>query len=133
MTRFRPKALSAALEEIQKELDLPHPPERIEGYDISDIQGAAAVGSMVVFDKGKPRPAHYRRFKIKSVSGADDYAMLAEVLKRRFKRADAATGTWAIQPDLVLIDGGKGLFDMGDASVRDFLVMLRHEGLRGQR
>jgi excinuclease ABC subunit C len=103
-----PKALSAALEEIKKELNLPKPPERIEGYDISDIQGMAAVGSLVVFDKGKPKPAHYRRFKIKSVSGADDYAMLAEVLKRRFKRAAAASGSWAIKPDLVLIDGGKG-------------------------
>jgi excinuclease ABC subunit C len=103
-----PKVLSAALEEIQRELNLPKPPERIEGYDISDIQGMAAVGSLVVFDKGRPKPAHYRRFKIKSVSGADDYAMLAEVLKRRFKRADAATGSWAIKPDLVLIDGGKG-------------------------
>ncbi|MBA7559050.1 MAG: excinuclease ABC subunit UvrC [Dehalococcoidia bacterium] len=114
-----PKTLSAALAEIQKELNLPHPPDRIEGYDISDIQGAAAVGSMVVFDKGKPKSAHYRRFKIKSVSGADDYAMLAEVLKRRFKRADAATGTWALMPDLVLIDGGKGQLNAALAAMRE--------------
>jgi excinuclease ABC subunit C len=114
-----PKTLSAALEEIQRELNLPHPPERIEGYDISDIQGMAAVGSMVVFDKGKPKPAHYRRFKIKSVSGADDYAMLAEVLKRRFKRAEAATGSWAIKPDLVLIDGGKGQLNAAVAAMRE--------------
>jgi excinuclease ABC subunit C len=114
-----PKTLSAALEEIQKELDLPRPPERIEGYDISDIQGMAAVGSMVVFDKGKPKPAHYRRFKIKSVAGADDYAMLSEVLKRRFKRADAATGAWAIKPDLVLIDGGKGQLNAAVAAMRE--------------
>jgi excinuclease ABC subunit C len=70
------------------------------------------VGSMVVFEKGSPRPSHYRRFKIKSVEGANDYAMLQEVLRRRFKRASEnvqKTGdTWAILPDLILIDGGKG-------------------------
>jgi excinuclease ABC subunit C len=114
-----PATLSAALEEIQKELSLPHPPQRIEGYDISDIQGMAAVGSMVVFDKGKPKSAHYRRFKIKSVPGADDYAMLAEVLKRRFKRADSASGTWAIKPDLVLIDGGKGQLNAAVKAMRE--------------
>ncbi len=114
-----PKALSAALAEIKEELNLPHSPDRIEGYDISDIQGMAAVGSMVVFDKGKPKPAHYRRFKIKSVSGADDYAMLAEVLRRRFKRADAASGTWAIKPDLVLIDGGKGQLSAAIKAMRE--------------
>ena len=114
-----PKALSAALKEIKEALNLPHPPERIEGYDISDIQGAAAVGSMVVFEKGKPKSAHYRRFKIKSVSGADDYAMLAEVLKRRFKRAEAASGSWAIKPDLVLIDGGKGQLNAALAAMKE--------------
>ncbi len=114
-----PKALSAALAEIKEELNLPHSPDRIEGYDISDIQGMAAVGSMVVFDKGKPKPAHYRRFKIKSVSGADDYAMLAEVLKRRFKRAEAASGTWAIKPDMVLIDGGKGQLSAAIKAMRE--------------
>ncbi len=103
-----PKTLSAALEEIKRELNLPHLPSRIEGYDISDIQGMAAVGSMVVFEEGKPKPAHYRRFKIKTVSGADDYAMLREVLQRRFKRANQVSDSWAILPDLVLIDGGKG-------------------------
>lgn len=114
-----PKALSTALAEIKEALNLPHSPERIEGYDISDIQGAAAVGSMVVFEKGKPKSAHYRRFRIKSVSGADDYAMLAEVLKRRFKRAEAATGSWAIKPDLVLIDGGKGQLNAAMAAMRE--------------
>ncbi len=114
-----PKALSAALKEIKEALDLPHSPERIEGYDISDIQGAAAVGSMVVFEKGKPKSAHYRRFRIKSVSGVDDYAMLAEVLRRRFKRADAASGSWAIKPDLVLIDGGKGQLNAALAAMRE--------------
>ena len=109
-----PSALTAALAEIERELHLPRLPLRIECYDISNIQGMAAVGSMVVFDKGKPKPAHYRRFRIKTVSGANDYAMLQEVLRRRFKRSGpvsadtSATNTWAVLPDLVLIDGGKG-------------------------
>ena len=107
-----PKALEAALEEIERELKLKKAPLRIEAYDISDIQGKAAVGSMVVFENGKPKPAHYRRFKIRTVAGANDYAMLQEVLQRRFRRSfrgEAATpDTWAIIPDLVLIDGGKG-------------------------
>ena len=107
-----PKVLDSALAEIEKELQLKNPPLRIEGYDISDIQGQAAVGSMVVFEKGKPKPAHYRRFRIKTVSGANDYAMLQEVLQRRFKRSlrseASAPNTWAMMPDLVLIDGGKG-------------------------
>jgi excinuclease ABC subunit C len=113
-----PAALSAALEEIKGELQLPHLPSRIEGYDISDIQGMAAVGSMVVFDKGRPKPAHYRRFRIKTVSGVDDYAMLEEVLKRRFKRAGGAADAWAIMPDLVLIDGGKGQLNAAREAMR---------------
>ena len=84
----------------------------MEAYDISNIQGKLAVGSMVVFEKGKPKPAHYRRFKIKTVTGANDYAMLQEVLQRRFRHSSksdtSAPDTWAILPDLVLIDGGKG-------------------------
>ncbi len=108
-----PSALTSALAEIEKELRLSHLPLRIECYDISDIQGMAAVGSMVVFDQGKPKPSHYRRFRIKTVAGANDYAMLQEVLRRRFKRSlesSNASGedAWAVLPDLVLIDGGKG-------------------------
>ncbi|MBA7699159.1 UvrABC system protein C [subsurface metagenome] len=107
-----PTALAAALAEIKRKLHLPRLPSRMEGYDISSIQGTVAVGSMVVFEEGKPKPSHYRRFRIKTVSGANDYAMLQEVVKRRFKRSlksDASTpNTWAILPDLVLIDGGKG-------------------------
>jgi excinuclease ABC subunit C len=73
---------------------------------------------MVVFDQGKPKPAHYRRFRIKTVTGADDYAMLGEVLKRRFKRAGGASDTWAILPDLVLIDGGKGQLNAAREAMR---------------
>jgi excinuclease ABC subunit C len=116
-----PAALSAALEEIKQELQLPRLPSRLEGYDISDIQGTAAVGSMVVFDRGKPKPAHYRRFRIKTVSAANDYAMLREVLRRRFKRASGASAsdTWAILPDLVLIDGGKGQLNAARAAIQE--------------
>ncbi|OGN98101.1 MAG: excinuclease ABC subunit C [Chloroflexi bacterium RBG_13_51_18] len=106
------KSLDAALSEIERELKLKAPPMRMEAYDISNIQGSSAVGSMVVFEKGQPKPAHYRRFKIRTVEGANDYAMLQEVLQRRFKHtsgeSDSTKDTWAIQPDLVLIDGGKG-------------------------
>jgi len=101
-----PEKLSAALTELQEVLHLPRLPQRIECYDISNIQGTSAVGSMVVFEKGRPKTAHYRRFRIKTVCGADDYAMLKEVLRRRFKRV--TEGTWAVLPDLVLIDGGRG-------------------------
>ncbi|MCH8864883.1 MAG: excinuclease ABC subunit UvrC [Chloroflexi bacterium] len=107
----RPKVLEAALAEIEKELGLPGLPVRMEAYDISNIQGQAAVGSMVVFENGKSKPAHYRRFGIKTVSGVDDYAMLREVIGRRFKRTAREKGAadgWAIIPDLILIDGGKG-------------------------
>jgi excinuclease ABC subunit C len=103
-----PQAIDKALAEIQKELRLPGSPLRLEGYDISNIQGKMAVGSMVVFEKGRPKPAHYRRFRIKTVPGADDYAMIHEILSRRFKHLSDASDAWATQPDLVLIDGGKG-------------------------
>ena len=116
-----PIALSAALEEIKRELRLPRLPSRLEGYDISDIQGMAAVGSMVVFDRGKPKSSHYRRFRIKTVTGADDYAMLREVLQRRFKRVSVAStsDSWAILPDLVLIDGGKGQLNAARAAMQE--------------
>ncbi|MFC1928149.1 excinuclease ABC subunit UvrC [Chloroflexota bacterium] len=120
-----PSALATALAEIERELQLPRLPSRMECYDISNIQGRAAVGSMVVFDKGKPKPSHYRRFRIKTVSGANDYAMLQEVLRRRFKRSglqssDASTlNSWAIMSDLVLIDGGKGQLNAALSVVRE--------------
>lgn len=104
---------AAAIAELQEALDLDRPPMRIEGYDISNIQGRRAVGSMVVFQDGAPRSNDYRRFRIKSVEGADDYAMLQEVLRRRFKRVRQDAGedpedAWARLPDLILVDGGKG-------------------------
>jgi len=121
----------AALEELQEELNLPTLPQRIECYDISNIGGTSAVGSMVVFLEGRPRPAEYRRFRIKTVAGADDYAMLQEVLRRRFKRASAGgepvegradEGGWAILPDLVIVDGGRGQLNATLDVMRDLGV-----------
>ena len=82
-----------AVRELAVALDLPEPPRRIECYDISNIQGAAAVGSMVVFEQGRPRPDAYRRFRIKTVHQPDDFAMMAEVIGRRFRRAATAPGS----------------------------------------
>ncbi len=118
-------ALRQALEELAEELDLPGPPRRIECYDISNIQGAHAVGSMVVFMDGQPRPAEYRRFRIKFVSGPNDFAMLQEVLRRRFRRArDAASRgesdeSFAKLPDLLMVDGGKGQVSAAHDVMRD--------------
>src|SRR5260221_1603805 len=75
-----------ALEELQSVLNLPSPPQRIECYDISNIQGTSAVGSMVVFEGGRPKPAEHRRFRIKAVEGANDVASHQEELRRRFQR-----------------------------------------------
>jgi excinuclease ABC subunit C len=114
--QMNPEIVSSGLQELKNKLQLPRIPLRIEGYDISNIQGTLAVGSMVVLEKGLPKPAQYRHFRIKTITGADDYAMIQEVLRRRFKRAvtvksDEAISqknSWAIIPELILIDGGKG-------------------------
>lgn len=112
--------LQQALTEVQDALTLQHIPRRIECYDISNIQGSNSVGSMVVFENGRPKNNHYRRFQIKAVQGVDDYSMMQEMLRRRFKRLsehlantrdnpdDITETSWANVPDLVIIDGGKG-------------------------
>tara|TARA_Y100000590_G_scaffold221969_1_gene251241 strand:- start:4566 stop:6383 length:1818 start_codon:yes stop_codon:yes gene_type:complete len=100
-----------ALSKLQEALSLPRVPRRIETYDISNIQGSNAVGSMVVFENGTPNKSDYRRFIIKKVDGIDDYSMMKEVLTRRFKKltqTSVNTNSWVKTPDLVLIDGGKG-------------------------
>jgi excinuclease ABC subunit C len=91
-------------EELQQKLHLRNAPKRIECFDISNIQGRLAVGSMVTFDEGEPDKNRYRRFRIKTVAGADDYRMMYEVLQRRFSRAKQE-GSY---PDLLVVDGGKG-------------------------
>jgi excinuclease ABC subunit C len=95
-------ARERAMEEVREALDLPRQPRRIECTDISNISGALAVGSLVTFVDGLPRRPDYKRFRIRTVAGADDYAMLNEVLTRRFAKKD-----WPL-PDLLLIDGGRG-------------------------
>ena len=94
-----------ALVKLQKILDSTRPVRIIEGIDVANISGAEAVGSLVKFIDGRPFKSGYRRFKIKTVKGSDDYAMIAEVLKRRYKYALRGEELW---PDLVLIDGGLG-------------------------
>ena len=108
-----------AVKEIAKLLDLPEI-NRMEAFDISNINGFENVGSMVVFEKGKPKRSDYRKFKIKSVSGPDDYACMREVLTRRFlhgmeesrelaeKDLDREYGSFTRFPDLLLMDGGRG-------------------------
>lgn len=108
-----------ALAELQQAFGLAAPPNRIECYDISNTQGTASVGSMVVFVQGVPEKKLYRRFNIQSVRGPDDFASLEEVLTRRFKRWQAAQQlmqqpgakvdpAFAHLPDLLIVDGGKG-------------------------
>ncbi|EDS78541.1 excinuclease ABC, C subunit [Clostridium botulinum C str. Eklund] len=111
---------SNTLKELQNVLGLEEIPNRIEAYDISNIQGVDSVGSMIVFDKGKPKNSDYRRFKIKTVKGANDYDSMREILTRRFthglgeikeiqKRDLLLSGAkFSIFPDLILMDGGKG-------------------------
>ena len=122
---------SEALAELQKALGLPLPPNRIECYDISNIQGTAAVGSMVVFEQGIPSKKHYRRFNIKTVEGADDFASMQEVLLRRFKRWQAAEElkkepgakpdlSFSLLPDLLIVDGGKGQLGRAVLVLKEF-------------
>jgi len=93
------------LEELQRSLGLPGLPNRIEGYDISNIQGTEQVGSMVVWENGGMKKDDYKRFRIRTVAGADDFASMAEVLSRRFAKA---LEQGSVLPDLILIDGGRG-------------------------
>lgn len=102
--------MTAALTELADSLELSGLPRRIECFDISTLQGTNMVASMVVFEDGKPKKSDYRRFSIKSVDGQNDFAAMKEVVGRRFRRlaTEPDTESWARQPDLVIIDGGKG-------------------------
>jgi excinuclease ABC subunit C len=109
-----------ALKELAEVLELEEMPTRIEAYDISNIQGVDSVGSMIVFEGGKAKNSDYRRFKIKSVIGANDYDSMREILTRRFKHGleeiekikernlELSAGKFCVFPDLILMDGGKG-------------------------
>ncbi len=108
------------LEELADLLELEDVPARIEAFDISNIQGVDSVGSMVVFESGKPKNSDYRRFKIKTVKGANDYDSMREILTRRFEHGieevksiaernlKLSAGKFYVFPDLILMDGGKG-------------------------
>jgi excinuclease ABC subunit C len=102
-----------ALEELREALNLESLPIRIECFDVSNIQGEAVVGSMVVFQDGVPKKAHYRKFGVRSFDGQDDFAAMSEVISRRFARLadrnpDDYDESFAATPNLVVIDGGKG-------------------------
>ena len=104
-----------ALEELQRYLELPNAPLRIECYDMSHLQGTDYVGSMVVLEDALPRKSEYRRFKVRSVQGNDDFAAMEEVLSRRFKNylderdsPSAEVTKFAYPPQLLVVDGGKG-------------------------
>ncbi len=125
-----------ALGELQEQLALDEPPTRIECYDISTTQGTATTGAMVVFVKGVPRRSDYRRFRIRTVEGTDDYASMREMLRRRFRRIaeeeeerqqapGAKDSAWHLLPDLLVVDGGKGQLNVA-------LEVLDEYGLRDQ-
>src|SRR3989337_1515706 len=108
-----------ALSELKQALGLAKPPVRIEAYELSNLQGTAAAGAMVVFEQGAPNKSLYRKYTIKSVTGQDDFASMEEMLARRFRRWQSATEearkpraqldrAFGSLPDLMLIDGGKG-------------------------
>lgn len=143
-----------AMQELQTALHLPKLPHRIECYDISSIQGTAIVGSMVIFEHGKPKNADYRRFKIKTVQGSDDYASHQEMLRRRFKRllnqpadqkqastneeevdSDMLAGqehnddSFQILPDLIIIDGGKGHLHADMAVLQELGIVVPIVGI----
>ena len=118
---FKEKEINRiSLEELQELLELDEPPFRIESYDISNIQGVDSVGTMVVFEEGRAKNSDYRRFKIKSVKGANDYDSMREILERRFshgleeikkiqeRQLTFSSGKFSSFPDLIMMDGGKG-------------------------
>jgi excinuclease ABC subunit C len=106
-------ARERAMAEVQQALDLPRLPRRIECTDISNLSGLLAVGSLVTFVDGQPHRSEYKRFRIKTVIGADDFAMIREVLRRRLARSE-----WVF-PDLLLIDGGRGQLTAGLLAAKD--------------
>ncbi|MGI8910795.1 MAG: excinuclease ABC subunit UvrC [Rubrobacteraceae bacterium] len=104
----RRNRVASTLDALREELALPALPVRIECYDISNTMGTNSVASMVVFQGGRPAKDQYRRFKIRTVEGADDFASMAEVIRRRLERLKAGDEKFTPAPDLILLDGGKG-------------------------
>ena len=113
---------TAVMRILQEKLSLTKLPRRIECYDISNISGQNAVGSMVTFQDGDPDKSGYRRFRIKAIDQPDDYGMMREVLKRRFTGDDAL-------PDLVVVDGGKGQLNIALSVLNELKIKLDVIGL----
>ncbi|MEL7649979.1 MAG: excinuclease ABC subunit UvrC [Sedimentibacter sp.] len=112
-----------AVEQLKELLGLDEAPLRIEAYDISNIQGVESVGSMVVFEKGVPSKSNYRRFKIKTVQGPNDYKSMEEVLERRINRGlegNEDIKGFSKMPDLILMDGGKGQTNIAEEVISNY-------------
>lgn len=132
----------AAIKELQEILALETPPFRIEAYDISNFQSGESVGSMVVFEGGRPLKRDYRRFKIQWTEGPNDYAMLQEMLRRRFAlgreeqerldRDETLKTKWSVLPDLILIDGGRGQLNAAREVLFEYNHMIPAVGLAKQ-
>ena len=130
-----------ALEELQELLDLEIWPSRIEAYDISNIQGVDSVGSMIVFEDGRSKNSDYRRFRIKTVKGANDYDSMREILTRRFShgleevkaiqesKLQFSAGKFSNFPDLIMMDGGKGQINIALEVLRDLNINIPVCGL----
>lgn len=108
-----------SLKALQRDLALPLPPRRIEAFDISNIQGRDAVASMICFKDAKPLKSEYRRFKIRTVEGADDFAMMGEAITRRYRRVLREKEK---PPDLILVDGGKGQLNRAVKALKDLAL-----------
>jgi excinuclease ABC subunit C len=106
------------LEALKEKLDLKKVPRRIEAFDISNLQGGNAVGSMVFFENGRPNKERYRHFKIKTIEGADDYGMMYEVLLRRYQKVVEEDDL----PDLVLLDGGRGQLNVAQEVFKELKI-----------
>ncbi|MEN8233883.1 MAG: excinuclease ABC subunit UvrC, partial [Actinomycetota bacterium] len=129
-------ARAKALNDLQQELDLPHAPLRIECYDISTIQGTNTVASMVVFEDGLPKKSDYRRFKIRTLDGQDDFAAMEEVIRRRLSaylaerdRPVDERGKFAYPPSLIVVDGGAGQLGRAVAVVNELGLDIPAVGL----
>lgn len=132
--RHRDDMTTAACERLKNLLSLSHYPKRMECYDISNISGVDKVGSMVVFSDGEPDKTSYRRFRIRTVEGANDFASLQEVLKRRLLKLGTEEEERFPKPDLIVIDGGKGqlsavkeIFDEMNAEDIDLVSLAKRE------
>ncbi len=121
-----------AMLELQESLDLPGLPYRLECYDISNTQGQESVGAMVVFEGGQPKKSDYRKFKIRTVEGPNDFASMQEVLRRRLQRGAAGDTRFGELPDLIVIDGGKGQLSAAMEVERELGVEIPTVGLAKQ-